>query len=71
MPGIIALGVIAAAFINLVISVTAQREAGVLNRRRETPVPAAAVMPPLAVALLDNAAGTGLAPRTVSSLSAA
>jgi ABC-2 type transport system permease protein len=44
VPGIIALGIIAAAFVNLVISVTAQREAGVLKRRRATPVPAAALI---------------------------
>ena len=40
VPGIMALGIIAAAFINLVISVTAQRESGILKRRRATPVPA-------------------------------
>jgi ABC-2 type transport system permease protein len=44
VPGIMALGIIAAAFVNLVISVTAQRESGVLKRRRATPVPAAAVI---------------------------
>jgi ABC-2 type transport system permease protein len=44
VPGIIALGVIAASFVNLVISVTAQRESGVLKRRRATPVPAVAVI---------------------------
>ena len=44
VPGIIALGVIAAAFVNLVISITAQRETGVLKRRRATPVPAGAVI---------------------------
>jgi ABC-2 type transport system permease protein len=44
VPGIMALGIIAAAFINLVISVTAQRETGVLKRRRATPVPAAALI---------------------------
>jgi ABC-2 type transport system permease protein len=44
VPGIIALGVIAACFGNLVASVTAQRESGVLKRRRATPVPAAAVI---------------------------
>lgn len=44
VPGIIALGVIAASFINLVIAVTAQRETGVLKRRRATPVPAAAII---------------------------
>ncbi len=37
VPGIITLGIIAAAFVNLVISVTAQRETGVLKRRRATP----------------------------------
>jgi ABC-2 type transport system permease protein len=40
VPGISALGLIAASFVNLVISVTAQREAGILKRRRATPVPA-------------------------------
>src|SRR5260370_1660872 len=44
VPGIIALGVIAACFGNLVASVTAQRERGVLKRRRATPVPAAALI---------------------------
>jgi ABC-2 type transport system permease protein len=44
VPGIIALGIIAAAFINLVISVTAQRETGVLKRRRATPIPAGAII---------------------------
>ncbi len=40
VPGLVALGVIQASFMNLVISVTAQREAGILKRRRSTPVPA-------------------------------
>jgi ABC-2 type transport system permease protein len=40
VPGLAALGIIAASFVNLVISITAQREAGVLKRRRSTPVPA-------------------------------
>jgi ABC-2 type transport system permease protein len=44
VPGIITLGIIAASFVNLVISITAQRESGVLKRRRATPVPAAAVI---------------------------
>jgi ABC-2 type transport system permease protein len=44
VPGIMTLGIIAAAFINLVISVTAQRESGVLKRRRATPVPASAII---------------------------
>jgi ABC-2 type transport system permease protein len=44
VPGIIALGIIAASFVNLVITVTAQREIGVLKRRRATPMPAAAII---------------------------
>lgn len=40
VPGLVAFGVISASFINLVISVTAQRESGILKRRRATPVPA-------------------------------
>jgi len=40
VPGIMALGIIAASFLTLVISVTAQRQSGVLKRRRATPVPA-------------------------------
>jgi ABC-2 type transport system permease protein len=44
VPGIITLGIISASFVNLVISVTAQRETGVLKRRRATPVPAGALI---------------------------
>jgi ABC-2 type transport system permease protein len=44
VPGLMALGIIAGSFVNLVISVTAQREAGVLKRRRATPVPAAVLI---------------------------
>jgi ABC-2 type transport system permease protein len=44
VPGIIALGIIAASFVNLVITVTAQRESGVLKRRRATPMPASAII---------------------------
>jgi ABC-2 type transport system permease protein len=40
VPGISALAIIAASFVNLVIAITAQREAGILKRRRVTPVPA-------------------------------
>jgi ABC-2 type transport system permease protein len=40
VPGISALGIIATSFVNLVITITAQRESGVLKRRRSTPVPA-------------------------------
>jgi len=44
VPGIMTLGIIAASFVNLVVSVTAQRESGVLKRRRATPVPASAII---------------------------
>jgi ABC-2 type transport system permease protein len=40
VPGLVALGVIQASFMSLVISVTTQRESGILKRRRSTPVPA-------------------------------
>lgn len=40
VPGLAAMGIIAGSFFNLVISLTAQRESGVLKRRRATPVPA-------------------------------
>jgi ABC-2 type transport system permease protein len=40
VPGISALAVIGGSFVNLVISVTTQRETGVLKRRRAAPVPA-------------------------------
>jgi ABC-2 type transport system permease protein len=44
VPGIIALGIIQAAVSNLAISVTAQRENGILKRRRATPVPASVLV---------------------------
>jgi ABC-2 type transport system permease protein len=44
VPGISAMAVIAASFVNLVISITTQREAGILKRRRSTPVPAWALI---------------------------
>jgi ABC-2 type transport system permease protein len=44
VPGLSALGVIAASFVNLVISITAQRESGILKRRRATPVPASVLI---------------------------
>jgi ABC-2 type transport system permease protein len=40
VPGIAALAILSAAFSNLVISITAQRELGILKRRRATPVAA-------------------------------
>jgi ABC-2 type transport system permease protein len=40
VPVIVALGIISASFMNLVISVTTQRETGILKRRRSTPLAA-------------------------------
>ncbi len=40
VPGIAVLGIMSASFVNLVITITTQRESGVLKRRRSTPVPA-------------------------------
>jgi ABC-2 type transport system permease protein len=40
VPGICTLGIVATSFVNLIITLTAQRESGVLKRRRSTPVPA-------------------------------
>jgi ABC-2 type transport system permease protein len=40
VPGISALAIIAASFVNLVITITVLREEGILKRRRATPVPA-------------------------------
>jgi len=44
VPGIAALAVVSASFSNLVIAITAQRELGVLKRRRATPAPAAVII---------------------------
>jgi ABC-2 type transport system permease protein len=44
VPGISALAIIASSFFNLVIAITAQRESGVLKRRRATPVPASVLI---------------------------
>lgn len=44
VPGLAALAIVAASFVNLVVSLTAQREAGVLKRRRATPLPAWALI---------------------------
>ncbi|MCL2420210.1 MAG: ABC transporter permease [Conexibacteraceae bacterium] len=40
VAGISTLGIIATSFVNLVITITGQRESGVLKRRRSSPVPA-------------------------------
>ncbi len=40
VPGLATLGIVSASLVNLVITVTTQRDNGVLKRRRATPVPA-------------------------------
>ena len=40
VPGLSAMAIIAASFVNLVITITVLREEGILKRRRATPVPA-------------------------------
>jgi ABC-2 type transport system permease protein len=40
VPGISTLGIVAVSLVNLVISITVNRESGILKRRRSTPVPA-------------------------------
>jgi ABC-2 type transport system permease protein len=57
VPSIMALGIIAAGFTNLVISVTAQRESGVLKRRRATPVPTSAIIAGRALTAVVTALG--------------
>jgi ABC-2 type transport system permease protein len=44
VPGIIAFGLIAAAFSNLTVTVVRNRESGIYKRRRATPLPASAVI---------------------------
>lgn len=44
VPGIAALSVLTASFSNLVISITSQRERGILKRRRASPLPAAVMI---------------------------
>ena len=44
VPGLVAFGLIAASFLSLVVEVVAQRESGVLKRRRATPVTAAVLV---------------------------
>ena len=58
VPGIMTLGVIAASFVNLVMSVITQRESGVLKRRRATPVPAASIIAGRALTVMVVALAT-------------
>jgi ABC-2 type transport system permease protein len=52
VPGIAALAVLSASFTNLVIAITAQRELGILKRRRVTPAPAAVIIAGRAITAL-------------------
>jgi ABC-2 type transport system permease protein len=61
VPGLIAYGLIAAAFSNLALSVVRNREAGIYKRRRATPLPAAAIIASrAAVAVLTALAMTAV-----------
>jgi ABC-2 type transport system permease protein len=60
VPGIMALGIVAASFVNLVISVTAQRQSGVLKRRRATPAPAAVLIAGRALTAVVTAIGVAV-----------
>jgi ABC-2 type transport system permease protein len=78
VPGLCALAVFGACFGNVVVSVTGQRESGVLKRRRATPVPAQVLivgraLAAMAVALtavgavcLVGAVAYGVAPRATA-----
>ena len=57
VPGIITLGIVSAAFNNLVISVTASRESGIFKRRRATPMPAAVLIAARALSAMAVALG--------------
>jgi ABC-2 type transport system permease protein len=60
VPGLIALAVVSASFANLVIDLVAQRESGVLKRRRATPVPAWALIGGRALTAVVVSLGTAL-----------
>ncbi len=62
MPGIAGLAVVTSSFANLLVTITTQRETGILRRRRSTPIPAwvlitAQTLTTLLVALAGVAVG--------------
>jgi ABC-2 type transport system permease protein len=57
VPGIMTLGIIAAAFLNLVLAVTASRESGIYKRRRATPVSAGVIIAGRALTAVAAALG--------------
>jgi ABC-2 type transport system permease protein len=82
VPGILAMSVVVAAYANLVISISALRESGVLKRRRATPVPPALLIAGQALSTLlivgimaatlltvgKVAYGVGMAPAALAAL---
>ena len=82
VPGILTLSVVVAAYSNLVVSICALREAGVLKRRRATPVPppvliasqaistllTVAIMTVVLLALGKLGYGVGIAPAALAAL---
>jgi ABC-2 type transport system permease protein len=82
VPGILAMSIVVAAYANLVVSISALRESGVLKRRRATPVPPAlliagqalstlvivGVMATILLAIGKVAYGVGMAPGALAAL---
>jgi ABC-2 type transport system permease protein len=82
VPGILAMSIVVAAYANLVISIAALRESGVLKRRRATPVPSAlliagqalstvvivAIMATIMLAIGKLVYGVGMAPAAIAAI---
>ncbi len=82
VPGILAVSIVVASYANLVISIAALRESGVLKRRRATPVPSAlliasqalstlvivAIMATLLLVIGKVAYGVGMAPAALAAV---
>jgi ABC-2 type transport system permease protein len=82
VPGILAMSIVLAAYANLVVSISTLREAGVLKRRRATPVPPAlliagqalsivlivAVMATILLTIGKLVYGVGMAPAALAAL---
>ena len=82
VPGILAMSIVVAAYANLVVSISALRESGVLKRRRATPVPPAlliagqalstlvivGIMATILLAIGKVAYGVGMAPAGLAAL---
>ncbi len=82
VPGILAMSIVVAAYANLVVSIAALRESGVLKRRRATPVPPAlliagqalstlvivGIMATILLVIGKVAYGVGMAPAALAAL---